>query len=337
MATSPAYRSRAGSSGSLQAGSRLVAYFFRRPLFAFWSTSCDRRSSRVPLRDFRWARDPSRHRLSDPTGRASESEGYVRAGVFRCSSPENLVAMGPAIVMAGRAFGVASTPPESRAGRLPSRYFLAWCTQFQITHVFLEAVPVLHPSGGFKTCESIFDVAPRARRLRGTASPSAFDASSFSRGRTPPIALPSLLSCPAARSHRCVRLDPIPSVEVDRFFSWCSRPYRALKSGADGRGQRGPDRHDLYTRGRPSAACPDEQEARQGHQVPATDIPFERGPVPSASYFQPPRTPWTPLASQTPSRLARRPARRRRASRAGRPSRPRERRPKHTQRHAGTT
>ena len=218
-----------------------------------------------------------------------------------------------------------------RAGAPP------WCTQFQITHVFLDAVLVLRPSNFLKTCESLLTSRLEPGAFTKTHRHRAFDASSFSRGRTPPIALPSLLSCPAARSHRCVRLDPIPSVEVDRFFSWCSRPYRALKSGADGRGQRGPDRHDLYTRGRPSAACPDEQEARQGHQVPATDIPFERGPVPSASYFQPPRTPWTPLASQTPSRLARRPARRRRASRAGRPSRPRERRPNHTQRHAGTT
>ena len=156
VATSPAYRSRAGSSGSLQAGSRLVAYFVRRPLIAFWSTSCDRRSSRAPLRDFRWARDPSRHRSSDPTGRASESEGYVRAGVYRCSSPENLVSSSPAISKRLKTFGFAPTRPESRGGRLSRRCFLAWCTQFQITHVFLEAVLLLRPSDFLKTCESLF-------------------------------------------------------------------------------------------------------------------------------------------------------------------------------------
>ena len=155
MATSPAYRSRAGSSGSLQAGSRLVAYFFRRPLLAFWTCSCDRRWTRALLRDFRWARDPSRHRSSDPTGRASESEGYVRAGVYRCSSPENLVSSSPAICKRRKAFRFASTPPESRGGRLPRRCFLAWCTQFQITHVFLEAVIALRPLNFLKTCESL--------------------------------------------------------------------------------------------------------------------------------------------------------------------------------------
>ena len=116
---------------------------------------CDRRSSWAPLFDFRWARYPSRHRLSDPTGRASESEGYVRAGVYRCSSPENLISSSPAIRKRLQTFRFASTPPESRGGRLPRRCFLAWCTQFQITHVFLEAVPVLRTSNDSKTCESL--------------------------------------------------------------------------------------------------------------------------------------------------------------------------------------
>ena len=155
MATSPAYRSRAGSSGSLQAGSRLVAYFFRRPPVAFWTCSCDRRSSRVPLRDFRWERGPSTHRSSDPAGRASESEGYVRAGVYQCNSSQNLKSSSPAISKRLQTFRFASTPPESRGGRLPRRCFLAWCTQFQITHVFLEAVPVLRTSNDSKTCERL--------------------------------------------------------------------------------------------------------------------------------------------------------------------------------------
>ena len=115
---------------------------------------------------------PARHRSSDPTGRASESEGYVRAGVYRCSSPENFILSSPAISKRLQTFGFASTPPESRGGRLPRRCFLAWCTQFQITHVFLEAVPVLCPSIDFKTCESLFDVAPRDWRLhKNTPSP----------------------------------------------------------------------------------------------------------------------------------------------------------------------
>jgi len=42
----------------------------------------------------------------------------------------------------------------------PRRCFLAWCTQFQITHVFLEAVIVLCASNFFKTCESLFGVEP---------------------------------------------------------------------------------------------------------------------------------------------------------------------------------
>ena len=181
MATSPAYRSRAGSSGSLQAGSRLVAYFFRRPPFAFWTCSCDQRSSRAPLHDFRWARYPSRHRSSDPTGRASESEGYVRAGVYRCSSPENLVSSSAAISQRLQTFRFASTPPESRGGRLPRRCFLAWCTQFQITHVFLEAVPVLRPSIDFKTCESLLTSRLEPGAFTKTHRHRAIDASSFSR------------------------------------------------------------------------------------------------------------------------------------------------------------
>ena len=40
----------------------------------------------------------------------------MRAGVYRCSSPKNLVAMGPAIVMAGRAFGLALTRLHDRRG-----------------------------------------------------------------------------------------------------------------------------------------------------------------------------------------------------------------------------
>ena len=155
MATSPAYRSRAGSSGSLQAGSRLVAYFFRRPPVAFWTSSCDRRWFRAQLRASRWARYPSRHCSSDPAGRASESEGYVRAGVYRCSSPENLISSSAAIRKRLQTFEFASSPPESRGGRLPRRCFLAWCTQFQITHVFLEAVIALRPLNFLKTCESL--------------------------------------------------------------------------------------------------------------------------------------------------------------------------------------
>ena len=122
----------------------------------------------------RWARDPSRHRSSDPTGRASESEGYVRAGVYRCSSPENLISSSPAISKRLQTFRLAPTSLKTRGGRLPRRCFLAWCTQFQITHVFLEAVLLLRLSNFFKTCESLFDVArplhkntpsPRVRRV----------------------------------------------------------------------------------------------------------------------------------------------------------------------------
>ena len=135
------------------------------------------------LRDFRWARYPFRHRSSDPTGRASESEGYVRAGVYRCSSPENLISSSNAINKRLQTFGPASTPPESRGGRLPRRCFLAWCTQFQITHVFLEAVIVLRPLNFFKTCESLLTsrgLFTKTHRRR------AFDASSFSRLKSPP-------------------------------------------------------------------------------------------------------------------------------------------------------
>ena len=57
------------------------AVFFRRPISAFWTCSCDQGSFRVLHFDFRWVLYPSTHRSSDPTGRASESEGYVRAGV----------------------------------------------------------------------------------------------------------------------------------------------------------------------------------------------------------------------------------------------------------------
>ena len=92
VATSPAYRSRAGSSGSLQAGSRLVARVRPRPDPAtpFWA--CE-----VPF-------SPSLEASDAPP---STVEGYVHAGVYRCSSPKNLVAMGPAIVWTGRAFGTA--------------------------------------------------------------------------------------------------------------------------------------------------------------------------------------------------------------------------------------
>ncbi len=179
VATSPAYRSRAGSSGSLQAGSRRVAHLFRRPPLAFLTSSCDRRWFRAPLRDFRWARYPSRHRSSDPTGRASESEGYVRAGVFRCSSPENLISSSTAISKRLQTFKFASTRPESRGGRLPRRCFLAWCTQFQITHVFLEAVPVLRPSNFFKTCESLLTSRLEPGAFTKTHRHRAIDASSF--------------------------------------------------------------------------------------------------------------------------------------------------------------
>ena len=58
---------------------------------------------------------PSLHRSSHPTGRASESEGYVRAGVYRCSSPDNLISSSPTINKVLDIFGCASTPP----GRYP--------------------------------------------------------------------------------------------------------------------------------------------------------------------------------------------------------------------------
>ena len=96
------------------------------------------------------------------------------------------------------------------------RCFVAWCTQFQITHVFLEAVLVLRPSNFFKTCESLFGVAPRARRLRGTASPSAFDASSFSR-----------LDPLRRRMNRRPRLDSAS----DKVFSTAASP-RAFRSSS---------------------------------------------------------------------------------------------------------
>ena len=133
------------------------------------------------LRDFRWARYPSRHRSSDPTGRASESEGYVRAGVYRCSSPENLISSSPAIHKRLKTFEFAPTPPESRGGRLPRRCFLAWCTQFQITHVFLEAVIVLCPSNFFKTCESLLTSRLEPGAFTKTHRHRAIVASSFSR------------------------------------------------------------------------------------------------------------------------------------------------------------
>ena len=135
----------------------------------------------MPLRDFRWARDPSRHRSSDPTGRASESEGYVRAGVYQCSSPENLVSSSPAIRKRLQTFRLAPTSLKTRGGRLPRRCFLAWCTQFQITHVFLEAVPVLRPSIDFKTCESLLTSRLEPGAFTKTHRHRAFDASSFSR------------------------------------------------------------------------------------------------------------------------------------------------------------
>ena len=59
--------------------------------------------------------------------------------------------------------------------------FLAWCTQFQITHVFLEAVPVLRPSNFFKTCESLLTSRREQGAFTKTHRHRAFDASSFSR------------------------------------------------------------------------------------------------------------------------------------------------------------
>ena len=67
---------------------------------------------------------------------------------------------------------------QRRPGLVPRRCFLAWCTQFQITHVFLEAVNILCPSIDFKTCESL-NVAREA--FTRTHRHRAFDASSFSR------------------------------------------------------------------------------------------------------------------------------------------------------------
>ena len=59
------YRSRAGSSGSLQAGSLVSDAFLRRPLFTFWTCSCDHRSSRTPPTTLGGS-GTLRHRLSDP-------------------------------------------------------------------------------------------------------------------------------------------------------------------------------------------------------------------------------------------------------------------------------
>ena len=101
----------------------------------------------------------------------------------QCSSPENLVSSSPAICKRLQTFESASTSLKTRGGRLPRRCFLAWCTQFQITHVFLEAVPALRPSNFFKTCESL-NVAREA--FTKTHRHRAFDASSFSRLKSPP-------------------------------------------------------------------------------------------------------------------------------------------------------
>ena len=138
------------------------------------------------LRDFRWARYPFRHRSSDPTGRASESEGYVRAGLYQCSSPDNLISSSHAISKRLQTFGFASTPPESRGGRLPRRCFLAWCTQFQITHVFLEAVIALRPLNFLKTCESLLTSRLEPGAFTKIHRHRAIDASSFSRLKSPP-------------------------------------------------------------------------------------------------------------------------------------------------------
>ena len=98
--------------------------------------------------------------------------------MYQCTSPENLISSSNAMTKRLKTFKFASTPPESRGGRLPRRCFLAWCTQFQITHVFLEAVIVLCPSNFFKTSESLLTsrgLFTKTHRHR------AFDASSFSR------------------------------------------------------------------------------------------------------------------------------------------------------------
>ena len=103
------------------------------------------------------------------------------------------------------------------------RCFVAWCTQFQITHVFLEAVLVLRPSNFFKTCESLFGVAPRARRLRGTASPSAFDASSFPR-----------LDPLRRRMNRRPLLESVFFTAAASFFSRAPHSLDARRPGEDG-------------------------------------------------------------------------------------------------------
>ena len=66
---------------------------------------------------------PSTHRSSDPNGRGSEREAYVRAGVYRCSSPENLVSSSHAIRMTlcgnqpDRVEAVTATTPQVYTGQ----------------------------------------------------------------------------------------------------------------------------------------------------------------------------------------------------------------------------
>ena len=228
----------------MQAGSRLVADFFRRPLFTFLTCSCDRRSSWAPHLDFRWAWYPSRHRLSDPAGRASESEGYVRAGVYRCSSPEHLILSCTAISKQLHTFKSASTSLKTRGGRLPRRCFLAWCTQFQITHVFLEAVLVLRPSNFFKTCESLLTSRLEPGAFTKTHRHRAFDASSFSRVN--PL---------RRRMNRRPLLESVffAATPPRAFFSRASLARRPQQAEGGARGRRAPlVVHDGALRARPS-------------------------------------------------------------------------------------
>ena len=101
--------------------------------------------------------------------------------MYQCISPENLISSSPTISKRLKTFGFASTLPESRGGRLPRRCFLAWCTQFQITHVFLEAVQIPSPSNFFKTCEKLLTSRLEPGAFAKTHRHRAYDASSFSR------------------------------------------------------------------------------------------------------------------------------------------------------------
>ena len=179
--------------------------------------------------------------------------------MYRCSSLQNFISSSNAIRKGLQTFGSAPTSLRTCGGRLRRRCFLEWCTQFQITHVFLEAVLILSPANFLKTCESLFGVAPRARRLRGTASPSAFDASSFSR-----------LDPLRRRMNRRPRLDSAS----DKVFFTAASPLRrrgraALPAPGGARGRRAPlVVHDGALRAR----------AQHSSLYPTTSRPLKKAP-----------------------------------------------------------